>query len=97
MMLKQMVKEQAELLQQQRTNEYREAQSRSIRQSIIEEYGEGEVVSGRESVHTGGVPPSSRTERSTLPLGCAESQNQLPYSGTLVATRQTHGWEDETP
>ena len=60
MVLKQIVQEQMELLQQQHTEEYREAQSRSVRQTIVEEYGaegthqeEGMYILEGYSSHTG--------------------------------------------
>ena len=95
--LKQMVQEQAEQLQQWHTKEYREAQSRSVSQAIIEEYREDEAMPDRGNVYTGSVLPSSRMERGALPSGHLETQGQLPYNTTPVITRQTHGWEGEMP
>ena len=66
MVLKQMVQEQAELLQRQRTEEYREAQSRSVRQTIVEEYGAEGDPSRRGNVHPGGVLQPRRMGMDTL-------------------------------
>ena len=80
MVLKQMVQEQAELLQRQCTEEYREAQSRSVRQTIVEEYGAEEDPLRRGNVYPGGVPQPRRMGTGTLPSDRSESPGSTALS-----------------
>ena len=97
MVLKQMVQEQVELLQWQRTEEYREAQSRSVRQTIVEEYGAEEDPSRRGNVHPGGVLQPSRMGTGTLPSDRGESRGRRPYPTTSSLARRVQEWEDDMP
>ena len=86
MVLKQLVQEQAELLQWQHTEEYREAQSRSVRQTIVEEYGAEEDPSRRGSVYPGGVPQPHRMGTDTLPSdrGDIPGSTALSHNSLLI-------------
>ena len=95
--LKQMVQEQAELLQQQRTEEYREAQSRSVRQTIAEEYGTDKDSPGRRDPQQGGVSQLHRIGADMLPSDRSGSQGRLPYPMTPSVARRVQRWEDEMP
>ena len=97
MVLKQMVQEQAELLQRQRTEEYQEAQSRSVRQTIVEEYGAEEDSSRRENEHPGGILQPRRMGTGIVPTDHGESPGRLPYPTTPSITRRVQEWEDEMP
>ena len=97
MVLKQMIQEQAELLQQQQTEEYREAQSRSVRQTIVEEYGAEEDLSSGGDVHPGGVLQPRRMGTGTLQPDRSESRGRSPYSTTPSVSRQVQEWEDKMP
>ena len=96
-LLQQMVQEQAEQLQQCRTEEYRAVQSRSVRQSIIEEYGEDDSMPRREDVYSDRRVPSAREGGDPVPPSRMGHGGPLPYPAMMPATRKTYKWEEEMP
>ena len=96
-LLQQMVQEQAEQLQQHRTEEYRAVQSRSVRQSIIEEYGEDDSMPRREDACTDRRVPSACGRGDPVPPSRMGHGGPLPYPAMMPATRTTHKWEEEMP
>ena len=92
-----MVQEQAEQLQQCRTEEYRAAQSRSVRQSIIEEYGEDDVRPKHGDVPSARRDPLTQEEGDSVPSNRLGHGGTLPYPTMTSVRRKAHKWEEETP
>ena len=95
--LKQMIQEHVEQLQQQHTKEYREAQSHSVREVILERYGGDKVAHSRKSARPRRTMPENWERRSVSQMAQHEHQGQSQDLTTQEMSMSHQPWGNETP